>query len=153
MSAPQPKYERNVMTFETLFPLIVTVIAAIAAVLSCWYAYRADERSKRVEKEIKQAEWSLARPDYDEWLLERKGPGKIKVYGYSFDRFSQPYNSITHRFTEPQIFVEGSKWGIREELDGEDWDFTVYFDDVDHNYELNPETFPKDANKWVSPVA
>jgi hypothetical protein len=143
---------KEIMTFESWFSLTAMVIGVIATVLSCLYAHKANERSKRLEKVMKEAEWSLTRLDADEWMLERKGPGKVKVYGYSLDRFSQPYDSIPHRFSEPQIFVEGSKWGIREELDGEDWDLIVYFNDADYVEKDDSQVFPKDADKWIDSI-
>lgn len=138
------------MTFENWFYQTATVIGVIATVLSCWYAHKANERSKRLEKVIKEAEWSLTQLDYGEWILERKGPSKVKVYGYSMNNFSQPYDSIPKRFSEPQIFVEGSKWGIGEELELEGYDFILYFNDVDDSVEQNDsQLFPKNADKWI----
>jgi hypothetical protein len=138
------------MTFVILFSLTVATISAIAGVLNWLLNYRRDGRLK---VESKKAEWSLTRPDHDEWRFERKEPGKVKVYGYTIANLTGTYPSISNKFSSPQVFVEGSKGGISEELQGElqgeGWDLILYYNDVDHIEKVESGQFPKDAEQWI----
>jgi hypothetical protein len=142
--------KEKIMTFVIWFGLIVATISAVAGVLNWRLNHR---RDGRLEKEAKKAEWSLTRPDHDEWRFERKAPGKVKVYGYTITNLAGNYTSISNKFSSPEIFVKGSKWGIREELEGElqgeSWDLTLYYNDVGHIEKEGSELFPKDTDMWV----
>lgn len=139
------------MTFETL-ALIVTPLGVIGTWLCYLLAHKTYKMNRQLVKQIHEAEWSLTRRDYDEWLLERMAPGKLKVYGYSMNRSEGQYESILKKFENPATFVEGSKWVIQGELDGEGWDLIVYYSDFYHVEKNDSGQFPKDADIWVYPL-
>lgn len=139
------------MTFE-LLSLIVTPIGVIGTWVCYLVAHKTYKLNRQLVKQIQEAGWSLTIRDYDDWLLERKVPGKIKVYGYTLDRFSGKYDSISRKFDSPVMFVEGSKWVIQEELEGNNWDLTLYYNDFYHNEKRDSGHFPKDADKWIYPL-
>lgn len=129
------------------------VIAAIAAIFGALMWLQNHKKEKLANQKTKDEEWSVTRLDSDEWIIERKDSRKVKLCGYVISQFSGDYGMISEVFNSPQLFVKGSKCGIREELQGDDWDLTLYYVDVTHDGAVKNGEFPKDADTWIDRLA
>ena len=125
------------------------VIAAIAAIFGTLMWLQNHKKEKLGSQKVKDEEWSAVRVDYDSWIVERKDSRKVKLYGYVLSQFSENYEMKSKGFDEPQLFVKGSKFGIREELQGDGWDLILYYVDVTHEGAVEAGKFPKDADNWI----
>lgn len=135
------------MTFSIWLGIVIAAIAAIFGALMWLQNHR---KEKLDSQKAKDEEWSVVRMDYNAWIIERKDSRKVKLYGYVISQISGNYGMTSKVFDEPQLFVKGSKFGIHEELQGDDWELVLYYVDVTHEGNVEVGQFPKDADSWVN---
>lgn len=140
------------MAFEIWFPIAkdsIGMIGSIGILVIAALTYKHHRKSTKFEK---QDEWAIVdRPEYDEWIYERKATGKFKVYGYVLSNLKNQAPPIVKIFDEPQTFVKKSKGGIRAELPEEGWELTLYYNKFDQPTRAGAEGyFPKNADMWIT---